>query len=660
MKSHILFYTFGFILLSNLLFKGIALGQNGTSAIEPVQKKSYSVGGWLSNYACNPSLVNTSSEVGAVLHFDYQSNPARRKALAYIDKRAVTSCAVFDFSAVNASSIRISYKSISVPIPGCTDGGNDGGGELEVFASADPSINADLTWKLVTVLPAAIEGNVIDVPVSPAQGTIRSVLVCRNGGAPERRDVLVRGISIAPSGDLRLSSAPSAPSPYKQKILEYAETAKNKIDAQRDIYVHGIWNTFYQTPSVYSLLSGWMIDQRPEWEASIRKQVNYSQTFRLLHGLPYINYHLYPNLYRDQIAREAIALIHVSQVLNDPQILQMADNIAKAMKNLLPRHQIFFKGRHYNLFYGEYSKTSPPISPLPNPQEDISPNQNAEVGLLFTMLYHEPRSSFYLTGDAYEIATHELDAAISVQGPNGELPLGVYPPGTPEVNDTGYASYTSALVAMANVYWNFARYHDFQYRIGRWFNEWRDPNHYAQHFANIAPSFTKCIGFDHVIDPINHPNVSVPCEYGVEMWQRIPALRQANFRLNNFSTYTPKLYSDWLSHTDTLNDGRVIFLQFADVPLNYYLPNPQSVSISVYPESVTFGAPAVLKWSAPASMQKCEIRATIPGIVNNELWDTARSGQYTIQSVKWNISYRLNCLDASGFSHSVTATVKPI
>jgi hypothetical protein len=54
---------------------------------------------------------------------------------------------------------------------------------------------------------------------------------------------------------------------------------------------------------------------------------------------------------------------------------------------------------------------------------EIDPNQNLCVALLFSYLYWEEESMFYLNKGLKDIAYNEVDAVISIQKLNGSFPL---------------------------------------------------------------------------------------------------------------------------------------------------------------------------------------------------------------------------------------------
>lgn len=100
------------------------------------------------------------------------------------------------------------------------------------------------------------------------------------------------------------------------------------------------------------------------------------------------------------------------------------------------------------IFFNSYD-TAPPYLPLSPP--GVSPNQNAGVGLAFTLLYHTSTSSQFHASVAREIALAELHASAAYQTPMGEIAL---TDGDPLSRfDTNYGSYTALLWLLSNEYW---------------------------------------------------------------------------------------------------------------------------------------------------------------------------------------------------------------
>lgn len=625
---------------------GISSLSQHPGTLLPKQITSYSSLGALSNFACFPERGMALDGQGTILRSEWRPNPVE-KQFSIIDGRAVTSCAAFEFDPSVPRSISITYRSVSAAIASCSDGCVGSfcgtGGDLEVFVSPDFARNAYWSWqdlkRLAVGFPRANSMVTIERSLDPSQApTVRSVLVCRTGAADERDDIEIDFVTLNSSSTFPVMTAPSAPSPYREKLTELGNAAQRNVSKEPG----QIWNTYYPTPSIYSLLSAWMIDHNPEWRASIERQVQYSNTQRLLDGLPFIQTlydtkgnPYYEYLTRDQMAREAIAQYHVYEAFSDIKYLRAVDSIALNMKNRLVRGATTYKNRTYRLFYGRYSK-APGHAPILPEGEHISPNQNAEVGLLFTLLFHNPKSRFYRDPLAKEIAIEELDAAISVQKASGALPLTV----DPTYDDTGYGSYTLVLLAMANSHWRKSEYTNSLIAGGQWLKIWLTPGMYADHYGNNL----FCRGRD---------SNGRPCEHSMEMWSRLPSYYLSGLNLDN---YVPLLYKNWLDNVATTYDASIVFMKSAGLPIETFLPRPPNVTLYSFPSIVPLGGKTEISWSAPG-MVSCRLTSSMPPRFSDVLWDTALSGFHVpAGGITSPMTIKMSCLDRHGLSWVVGGT----
>jgi hypothetical protein len=104
---------------------------------------------------------------------------------------------------------------------------------------------------------------------------------------------------------------------------------------------------------------------------------------------------------------------------------------------------------------------------LTPPAYAVDVNQNAEVGLAFGLLHHDPASSFFARPLAREIAFEETLAAMSLQNmETGAIPLvegariGQY--------DTAYGSYAAFSWVWSQLLWHDARFEPHVRAAGRW------------------------------------------------------------------------------------------------------------------------------------------------------------------------------------------------
>lgn len=500
-----------------LLFQncGILATDDPAAALPPLSSISYTHLGVLSAPACGDANRR-------VLHLEPSVNPVELYH-AVLDGVEVSSCAAYDFAATNPSAVVLEYRSLSSAVSACSDGCTDGycgtGGVPAVFLSVDPSATTGNGWRRLSRFSteSLARRNGLERVVVPlgGAGTVRSVLVCRDGSGHERDDIEVRSVSLVPgaTGDPQPSTATKPP---VRTLLETAwQTRHLHLNAQPNRVWEGVP---YPASEVYDLLSGWMVTQNEEWKADIERQLAYAHTRLTPDGFP-DDTTTYTFLSRDTMAREATAFYDAGLVLRNPQYRRWADEIAVRMMTSLARTDFTWKGRTYKLFHVTYDR-QPPHAPLDS-ATSIDPNQNAELGALYTMLYFDPSSVLYRNALAKEIATNELEAAMALQTPTGELALNS---GSPYIDqyDTNYGSYATSLWVRANTYWKSPTYAQHIALAGQWFSRHMERGSEGEHFW-----------------PAHTDTVST-----WEMWFRVPALLAAGVDTGD---YVRMIKNSWLS-----------------------------------------------------------------------------------------------------------------
>src|SRR5437764_10590429 len=97
---------------------------------------------------------------------------------------------------------------------------------------------------------------------------------------------------------------------------------------------------------------------------------------------------------RDYQARQIYNFYLAYRILGDGRYLRWADDCAAAMVRLIPRGpREDPAGRTCTLFLAGYF--TPDGKPHHETGNSIDPNQNAEVALAYTLLYHDPASKFF-------------------------------------------------------------------------------------------------------------------------------------------------------------------------------------------------------------------------------------------------------------------------
>ena len=126
------------------------------------------------------------------------------------------------------------------------------------------------------------------------------------------------------------------------------------------------------------------------------------------------------------------------RILDEEGYLKWADDAASAMLKHIPRSPYACRGQTHTLFTGDLLDAAGHAK-LSNPQR-IDPNQNAEIALAFSLLYHDRASGHFHNPAAREIAAEELLASMSLQDmTTGEIPLTGNLPGA----DTAYVEYAA-------------------------------------------------------------------------------------------------------------------------------------------------------------------------------------------------------------------------
>lgn len=214
----------------------------------------------------------------------------------------------------------------------------------------------------------------------------------------------------------------------------------------------------------------------------------------------------------------------------DAAYLRWADDAAAGMM-LLKRSPIRYKSTDHNVFHYTYSPDKP-YSPIEGAV--IDPNQEAIIGLVFTILYHTPASRFADSAQAKHIARENLDAVVAVQAEGGELPL------TQNRNtqyDTMYGSFAAMGLYWANRYWKDPKYDGALRRAANWLGEMTR--------ANVSERF--------------YPKYyRGPSKEPVEMFYKLPLLYHFNVAVPDLKNQLKARMATWR--------------EFGDVPSGWIAP----------------------------------------------------------------------------------------
>lgn len=213
-------------------------------------------------------------------------------------------------------------------------------------------------------------------------------------------------------------------------------------------HVYGLHQiSAYPTEPAMTMLSAYLVTGNPVFRQDTEDQLQFAHSLENSDHLLVIP--KYPWVSRDYQARHIYNLALAGMLLKEPTYVRWADDCAQAMVDHLSRvSHLDRDGVVRTIFYNTY-ETAPPYQALSPP--GVSPNQNAGVGLAFTLLYHMSQSSLYDAGIAREIALAELHASAAYQTSLGEIAL---TDGDPLSRfDTNYGSYTALLWLFSNEYW---------------------------------------------------------------------------------------------------------------------------------------------------------------------------------------------------------------
>ncbi|MCD7035558.1 hypothetical protein LRR81_15030 [Metabacillus sp. GX 13764] len=159
--------------------------------------------------------------------------------------------------------------------------------------------------------------------------------------------------------------------------------------------------------------------------------------------------------YRDPFARDSNSLFEAYKYTGSKEILSFVDEQAALWIKKVPREN----NNGYTVFpYGISSKGE--IGPI-----EINPNQNLQIAMLFSSLYWEPESDFYQSSLAKSIVMNETEAVLSLQKPNGALPL---TENLPLVEDTNYGGYSGNMLYELSQMWGKEKWIESTADIGRW------------------------------------------------------------------------------------------------------------------------------------------------------------------------------------------------
>ncbi len=180
---------------------------------------------------------------------------------------------------------------------------------------------------------------------------------------------------------------------------------------------------------------------------------------------------------RDYQARQIYNYYVGYRILAEPKYLRWAEVCAKAMVEVFPRKAKELGGKSYKLFAAGFLNPQKPREGSLGYFVDV--NQNAEVGLAFGLLYHDPASALFQDATAKEIALDETLASMVIQHPEtGAVPIG---DGTwLDKYDTAYGGYACTSWVWSNLLWRNAEMDKHIRLAGKWLGGRMDLEHDAE------------------------------------------------------------------------------------------------------------------------------------------------------------------------------------
>ena len=166
---------------------------------------------------------------------------------------------------------------------------------------------------------------------------------------------------------------------------------------------------------------------------------------------------------RDYQARQIYNFYLAYRILGDGRYLRWADDAARAMLRVIPRAPHTAAGETHTLFHAGYYTADGRATRENGLVIDV--NQNAEIALAYSLLYHDPASALFLDPRASGIAYDELLASMSVQDmATGAIPLTENIPGA----DTAYGSYATFSWVWCQLLWRDPRFEPHLRAAARW------------------------------------------------------------------------------------------------------------------------------------------------------------------------------------------------
>lgn len=160
--------------------------------------------------------------------------------------------------------------------------------------------------------------------------------------------------------------------------------------------------------------------------------------------------------YRETFARNNRLLFDAWINTKEPLALGTVENQAGLWIKMNPRQQ----NHKYKIFPYSYKLND-------ERSGEINPNQNLQLALVFSHLYFEPASKYYLDPQMRDLAYNEIEATLSLVRSDGFFPLNQ---NAIDVGDSNYAGLSSTILYQLVQMWGEPDWIEHLQKIGIWLN----------------------------------------------------------------------------------------------------------------------------------------------------------------------------------------------
>lgn len=244
------------------------------------------------------------------------------------------------------------------------------------------------------------------------------------------------------------------------------------------------WATYYPAMLAMNLLSGYLVTGNERFRDLAIRQLDYSLTLENRDGVFVSRAHDPANAFigRDGLARHIMSLYVGYRLTRKIDYLRHAENNASAAITRLPR----FRSDATNgaeIFYSQYD----PQTYIPwHDHSFLNPNQDSAMALAMLFLYHDPQSVFFHDEVLGSLARGQVEAAMSIQQPSGEIPVSAWPYDPADISscyDTGYGAYTAWSWSIIQSLEHNQEYAEHIRRAASWLAPYSQP---PQPFENVC------------------------------------------------------------------------------------------------------------------------------------------------------------------------------